>query len=247
VTAVQAPRRRAAAVNHFTGFIRRRGVSLALVVLVMALDALAQTTLSHTFAVGVLRGRLGINVLPVFTAAYRLRIGLLAVMGILWLLKRRRALFSIIIIVNGISTVALLAHTLSLLSVLAGLSARAATTLILDVVLMAVSNMLIFSVWYWVIDPPGVLEEKPRPEERWAFLFPQRAAVLPNFESWQPHYADYLFLAFTTSFAFSPTDTLPLTRAAKMVMLLQGTIAVITLTGVAGSAFSILAGGGSGG
>ena len=53
---------------------------------------------------------------------------------------------------------------------------------------------------------------------------------------------DYIYLAFTTSFAFSPTDTLPLTRRAKMLMLLQATISIITLTGIAGSAINILAG-----
>ena len=52
-----------------------------------------------------------------------------------------------------------------------------------------------------------------------------------------------LFVAFTTSFAFSPTDTMPLTRRAKMLMLLQAAISVVTLTGVAGSAINILAGG----
>jgi uncharacterized membrane protein len=55
-------------------------------------------------------------------------------------------------------------------------------------------------------------------------------------------YADYLYLAFTTSFAFSPTDTLPLTRRAKMLMLLQSAISVVTLTGIAGAAINILAG-----
>ena len=49
-------------------------------------------------------------------------------------------------------------------------------------------------------------------------------------------------MAFPTSFAFSPTDTLPLTRRAKMLMLLQAAISVVTLTGVAGSAINILAG-----
>jgi hypothetical protein len=53
-------------------------------------------------------------------------------------------------------------------------------------------------------------------------------------------------VAFTTSFAFSPTDALPLTRTAKMLMLLQAAISVVTLTGIAGSAINILAGGASG-
>ena len=64
----------------------------------------------------------------------------------------------------------------------------------------------------------------------WDFLFPQRGANLPHYESWPPRYTDYLYLAFTTSFAFSPTDTLPLTRRAKMLMLLQSAISIITLT-----------------
>jgi hypothetical protein len=106
---------------------------------------------------------------------------------------------------------------------------------------MGVSNILVFSVWYWAIDPPGIDKEK-RTSEQWAFLFPQRAASVPTFEGWQPGYADYLFVASTTSFAFSPADALPLTRTAKMLMLLAATISVITLTGIAGSAISILAG-----
>ena len=75
------------------------------------------------------------------------------------------------------------------------------------------------------------------------FLFPQRASSLPDYESWAPRYAAYLFVAFTASFAFSPTDTLPLTRRAKLLMLLQAAISVVTLTAIAGSAINILAGG----
>ena len=107
---------------------------------------------------------------------------------------------------------------------------------------MAVSNILIFSIWYWIIDPPGV-EGIAREDEPWDFLFPQRGSSLPHYESWVPRYADYLFVAFTTSFAFSPTDALPLTRRAKLLMLLQAAISVVTLTAIAGSAINILAGG----
>ena len=81
--------------------------------------------------------------------------------------------------------------------------------------------MFIFSIWYWIIDPPGI-EDEPHEEAPWAFLFPQRGSQLPHYGSWSPGYADYLFIGFTTNFAFSPTDALPLTRTAKMLMLLQG-------------------------
>jgi hypothetical protein len=94
---------------------------------------------------------------------------------------------------------------------------------------MATSNILIFSVWYWLIDPPGI--DGSRAGEPWDFLFPQRSSPLPHYDGWVAHYADYVFVAFTTSFAFSPTDTLPLTRRAKMLMLLQAAVSVVTLTG----------------
>ena len=111
--------------------------------------------------------------------------------------------------------------------------------MLIDAALMSVSNILIFSIWYWIIDPPGV-EDAPHEETPWAFLFPQRGSSLPHYERWRPSYADYLFVAFTTSFAFSPTDALPLTRMAKMLMLLQAAISVVVVLGIAGGAINAL-------
>jgi hypothetical protein len=142
----------------------------------------------------------------------------------------------------------LLAHTGALIVVLFGRASEAVDALILDAVLSGARRIrarrpgrLIFSIWYWTIDPPGV-DEISRKDERWDFLFPQRGSALPKYDSWSPGYADYLFVAFTTSFAFSPTDTLPLTRRAKMLMLLQAAISIVTLIGIAGGAINTLAG-----
>ena len=68
---------------------------------------------------------------------------------------------------------------------------------------------------------------------------------MPNYESWIPGYLDYVYLSFTTTLAFSPTDVLPLTQRAKMLMLLQSTASAVTLTCIVGSAINILAGGSS--
>ncbi|GAB2585011.1 hypothetical protein GCM10027034_16780 [Ramlibacter solisilvae] len=222
-------------------FVRRRGPSLALVVLVTGAAALAQSSIAYTFAFGALKAALGFDLSKLAELGYVGRWGLLTVMAVLWLLGKKRPLFLLAIIVNGFATLVLLLHTGFLTSVLAGLSARTVREILLDVVFMGISNILIFSIWYWVIDPPGI-ESEPGAIKPWAFLFPQRAGELPHYGDWQPRYLDYLFLAFTTSFAFSPTDTLPLTRGAKMLMLLQAAISVITLTGIAGSAINILAG-----
>jgi hypothetical protein len=170
-----------------------------------------------------------------------LRFGLAALMAVLWALRRKHALFQLIIIAQRHFHCGL-ARSDKLLDLCAlrgrvgsGQRANARCRPNGDI------EHFDFSIWYWLIDPPGI-EEVSRAEEPWDFLFPQLSSALPHYDGWVPRYADYLFVAFTTSFAFSPTDTLPLTRRAKMLMLLQAAISVVTLTGVAGSAINILAG-----
>ena len=223
-------------------FLRDRGPSLAVVVLILFVISLAQDGISYTMTLGALRGFLSSDVSLLTTGLIALKFCVVTALGILWLFKLKHALFQLIILVNAWFTLALLGDTSALISALFGSASPEVRTLLLDVGLMAVSNILIFSIWYWIIDPPGV-EEITRAHEPWDFLFPQRGSSLPHYESWTPRYTDYLFVAFTNSFAFSPTDTLPLTRRAKLLMLLQAAISVVTLTAIASSAINILAGG----
>jgi hypothetical protein len=105
-----------------------------------------------------------------------------------------------------------------------------------------VINILIFSLWYWIIDSPILRQGTLHEFEPWDFLFPQRSNSIPSYDKWSPAYPDYLFIAFTTTFAFGPTDTLPLSQRAKALMLLQAAISVITIVVLAGRALSILPG-----
>jgi hypothetical protein len=223
-------------------FLRNRSPSLSWVVLVLLVIVFLQGSISYSTTFGVLSRFIpATEDSPTASAWLGLRFILIMVVLLLWLLTRTRHLFRAIIITNGFLTFGLFMNMLSLLDALTRLTAQAAESLVVDVVLMAITNILIFSIWYWIIDPPGI-DETQRVDEPWDFLFPQRDADLPHYESWLPRYTDYLYLAFTTSFAFSPTDTLPLTRRAKMLMLLQSTISIITLTGIAASAIGLLAG-----
>jgi hypothetical protein len=223
-------------------FLRARGLSLLVVVLVMFLIAVLQAGISYSVGQGPLRKFESTAFLVLATALYAIRIALLLLLVILWVFNRKRALFRTIVAANTYFTLALLLDVISLLQVLGGLR-EAAKPLLIDAALMSLSNMFIFSIWYWIIDPPGV-EDEPHDEVPWAFLFPQRAGLLPYHDSWSPRYADYLFIGFTTNFAFSPTDALPLTRAAKMFMLLQGGISVVIVTGIAAGAINALVGSG---
>jgi len=222
-------------------FFQDRGLWLAAVVLIMVAISLAQMGVSYAFAFGDLRRFLPIGASLLATILAVLRFGLVSILVVLWTLKRKRALFRFIIIVNFIFTLALLVQTSAIIDVLFRPISEAFNTLMLDVILMWISNILIFSVWYWIIDPPGV-EEHPRSDEPWHFLFPQRGGGLPHYEEWEPRYTDYLFVAFMTSCTFSPSDALPLTRRAKMLMLMQAAISIISLTVIVGNVINNIAG-----
>lgn len=208
----------------------------------MFIISIAQGSISYTLSFGELQHLVPRVVAPFLAGLLAVRFGLTAAMVALWALKYKKTLFRLIIATNTLFTLTLLSHADGILVLLFGSAFEDVRALLSDVMLMIVTDILIFSVWYWIIDPPGV-EDTPHNDQPWDFLFPQRAADLPHYNGWHPRYADYLFLAFTTCFAFSPCDTLPLTRRAKILMLLQAAISAITLIGIVGSVINILAGG----
>jgi hypothetical protein len=108
------------------------------------------------------------------------------------------------------------------------------------------TNILVFAVWYWRLDAGGPHERDSRPgHSEGAFLFPQMT-ILPSGEkpspcqSWSPHFVDYLFLAFNTSTALSPTDVPVLSRWAKSLMMIQSTISLAVVALLAARAVNIL-------
>lgn len=102
------------------------------------------------------------------------------------------------------------------------------------------TNMVVFSLWYWQFDRggPGARAEAidPYPD----FLFPQMTNAEYSPEDWTPTYFDYLFTSYTNASAFSPTDVMPLTRWAKMLMMMQSATSLITVGLVIARAVNIL-------
>ncbi len=89
----------------------------------------------------------------------------------LWLLNRKRTLIRAIVLTNAVLTVGLILNVVALSATLMGFSARDISVLLVDVVDMAASNILIFSIWYWLIDPPGI-DATPGADRAWEFLLP---------------------------------------------------------------------------
>jgi hypothetical protein len=109
-----------------------------------------------------------------------------------------------------------------------------------------VANILVFASWYWRLDAGGPRARELRGVHTdGAFLFPQmtldqQAKREMGEECWSPGFVDYLFLAFNTSTAFSPTDCPVLSRWAKVLMMVQALISFTTVALLAARAVNIL-------
>ena len=108
------------------------------------------------------------------------------------------------------------------------------------------TNVFVFALWYWRLDAGGPhARDEREAHTSGAFLFPQmtmlkRVEAATGQQRWSPHFVDYLFLAFNTSTAFSPTDTPVLTRWAKVLMMVQSLISLTVIAILAARAVNIL-------
>lgn len=110
--------------------------------------------------------------------------------------------------------------------------------------LLWLSNVLVFALWYWRIDAGGPHRRDTRPGHPCGdFLFPQMTIQPedPMWEpNWSPHFVDYLFLAFNTSTALSPTDVPVFSPRAKLLMMVQAMISLTLIVIVAARAVNVL-------
>jgi hypothetical protein len=101
-------------------------------------------------------------------------------------------------------------------------------------------NMIAFGLWYWTFDRGGPVrrrEPNPPPPD---FQFPQMENPELAAPGWHPRLFDYIYISYTNSIAFSPTDAMPLSRPAKLLMLVQSGASAMTLLLVAARGVNIL-------
>ena len=148
--------------------------------------------------------------------------------------------------------------TLVLLVVLSGANIAAGARLVVDLLrseglqepsdllltgaAIWLTNVIIFSFWYWMFDRGGpVARAQGLQGYHPAFLFPQMqlesALAQPE---WRPMFFDYLYTSFTNATAFSPTDVMPLARWAKLTMMLQSAVALLLAILVVARAVNVL-------
>jgi uncharacterized membrane protein len=156
---------------------------------------------------------------------------------------RLNAIFGIA--VDAVLTVGLIISVILLVDALPA-GQEAPQRLLLSAASLWITNILVFALWYWRLDAGGPYQRDKEPgHSNGAFLFPQmtmskealREARQPD---WSPNFIDYLFLAFNTSTAFSPTDVSVLARWAKILMMLQSLLSLLIIALLAARAVNIL-------
>ena len=143
-------------------------------------------------------------------------------------------------IANGVITIAMVA---ALIHLIQGIPHHLETpkALLRSAAALWIANILVFALWYWKLDAGGPLQrDRGQGMFQSSFLFPQMLNRERHDVSWTPHFVDYLFLAFNTSTAFSPTDTAVLSRWAKLGTMLQSLISLMIVALLAARAVNIL-------
>ncbi|HEX7633482.1 MAG TPA: hypothetical protein VF401_04120 [Candidatus Saccharimonadales bacterium] len=112
--------------------------------------------------------------------------------------------------------------------------------LILTAVNIYLTNIIIFALLYWEMDGGGPGERAATAKYEQDFMFPQNQNEDYKHPHWRPTFVDYVYVSSTNAMAFSPTDTLPLSRRAKLLMLAQSTISLVAVALVAARAVNIL-------
>ncbi len=142
----------------------------------------------------------------------------------------------LVLVPLGVSTLALVVGVA--LFILTWATDKHATNLLRAAALLWSFNILVFALWYWEVDGGGPWKRHLSGHRAADFLFPQQAAG----EHWAPHFFDYLFVAFTGATALSPADTYPLTRLAKVLMMLEAVLSLTVVGILIARAVNILGG-----
>jgi uncharacterized membrane protein len=142
-------------------------------------------------------------------------------------------LIGVISLANGYSAARLIDRLLTV-------GEKDATRLLLTGGAIWLTNVIIFALWYWDFDRGGPVGRMLALDQYPDFQFPQMENPSLAPPDWEARFVDYLYLSFTNAAAFSPTDVMPLSRWAKLAMLLQSVVSLVTVALVVARAVNIL-------
>ncbi|MFI5053381.1 MAG: DUF1345 domain-containing protein [Acidimicrobiia bacterium] len=155
--------------------------------------------------------------------------------------RRSRALRAITLILIAVMSAANIASATRLVvDLLNGEGLRDPGQLLLTGGAIWLTNVIVFALWYWEFDRGGPVARALATHSAPDFLFPQMTTPELAPEGWEPEFVDYLYLSFTNAMAFSPTDVMPMSRWAKLTMLVQSLVSLLIAVLVIARAVNIL-------
>ena len=152
---------------------------------------------------------------------------------VLWLLKRNDRVRSLAMIYLGWVTLRLVLKVMLVLSLVVARQKVLLSVLLKDTVVLWFVIMLLFSIWYWIIDRGGPHARRTAIQQRPDFGFPQQVNAIYGWKDWEPGFWDYVFLGFSGSTQFSFSDSFPLSLPAKFLLMLQATLSILVIVFIA--------------
>jgi hypothetical protein len=159
---------------------------------------------------------------------------------ICWLLDWDRLTRAIFFIANGIATFLVANYAWDLLwSITKRSGNRDAAFLLLDAVLVWLMNLIVFTIWYWMLDRGGPDRRGTPQAARRDWLFPQDQSSVEGWEDWKPGFSDYLYAAFAYSASFGPNDTQMLSQRFKVLSMTQTMLSLMVVVMIAARAINL--------
>ncbi len=112
--------------------------------------------------------------------------------------------------------------------------------LLLTAAVIWVANIIAFGVWYWEVDDGGPFDRANKERKAPDFQFPQDENPQLTRQPWRPRIWDYMYISLTAASAFSPTDSMPLTYRAKLLLGIESTVSLVLVVLVTARAVNVL-------
>ncbi len=165
---------------------------------------------------------------------------LFVVAAISWLFDWDRLTRTVFFVANGIATFLIANYAFDLLfSITKRSGNRDAALLLIDAVLVWLMNLIVFAIWYWMLDRGGPDRRGTAVEGRRDWLFPQDQSAVAGWADWKPGFSDYLYAAFAYSASFGPNDTQMLSQRFKYLSMAQTLLSLMVVVMIAARAINL--------
>ena len=202
----------------------------------LAIIAVSSTDIISTGQLSV--WRIAAQVVP---WTWALNLGIIGIIAALLATGRDRPARTVTLVYLGVITAGTLGNVmLIVISVVTGKAQELGTALLWDTIIIWVATLLVFTLWYWLLDGGGPEARLSGAAERADLIFPQQGGDYAHWEHWRPGFTDYLFHSLAANAAFAPGDVMVMSQRFKWLQIAQTLASLLTLTMLAAKAVDLL-------